>query len=98
MFEIGFVLQAMSFAKPGLVARVEREFQRQHCCEHAPQPEYVSWLCRIAGGFFLDLWGPVFGGHLLPICQGLADRLGLPEIDQRELQIFCEDDVLRLGV
>ena len=88
----------MSFAKPGLVARVKREFQRQHCCEHAPQPEYVSWLCRIAGGFFLDLWGPVFGGHLLPICQGLADRLGLPEIDQRELQIFCEDDVLRLGV
>ena len=86
----------MSFAKLGLVTGGEREVQRQHCREHAPQPEYVSWLCRIAGGFSPDLWGPVVGGHLLPICQGLADRLGHPEIDQRELQIFCEDDVLHL--
>ena len=86
----------MSFAKLGLVTGGEREVQRQHCREHAPQPEYVSWLCRIAGGFSPDLWGPVVGGHLLLICQALADRLGHPEIDQRELQIFCEDDVLHL--
>ncbi len=86
----------MSFAKPCLVAGGEREVQSQHCREHAPQPEYVSWLCRIAGAFILDLGGSVVGGHLLPICQVLTDRLGHPEIDQRELQIFCEDDVLHL--